>query len=112
LHISGSTRETSRTRLGSLFLIISRVGLGSGFGSKNIGPCPTHDMVGRVGLARNFVCNFLVVSGLILCVIFGLYRVFCVSVQIFLPVVTSSGRVRLDFFFRAGWNEFIGLGGP
>ena len=67
-------------------------------------------MVGRVGLARNFVCNFLVVSGLILCVIFGLYGVFCVSVQIFRPVVTSSGRVRLDFFsgglervYRVGW---------
>jgi hypothetical protein len=44
--------------------IICRVGLGSGratlgFGSKNVGLCPAHDMV---GLARNFMCNFRVGS--------------------------------------------------
>ena len=37
-----------------------------GFGSKNVRPCPAHDMVGsgRVGfgLLRNFVCNFRIGS--------------------------------------------------
>ena len=58
---------------GATYLIICRVGSGSGrltsgFGSKNVGPCPAHDMVGSgwVGLARNFVCNFWVGSGFFL----------------------------------------------
>ena len=80
-----------------------RVGSGSGrvisgFGSKNVGPYPAHDMVGSgsgwVGLARNFMCNFRVGSG------FFEFRVKYFSPYPIRHLVGSSQVV------------FIGSGGP
>ena len=77
----------------------------SGFGSKNVGPCPAHDMV-RLGLVR-------VGSGwpAILCVIFGLDRVFFeFRVKNFGPYPTR--HLLGSGIFRVGRVGFIGSGDP
>ena len=87
----------------SIICFICRVGLGSGwitlgFGSKNISPCPAHDMVGsgRVRVGSGWPA--------ILCLIFWLYQIFFEFwVKYSGPYPTchlvGSGRV---FFERVG----------